>query len=82
MVKVKEDLTGRRFGRLTVVCQTDDYVSKNGIHYAKYLCQCNCSQTNNISVMGADLISGKTQSCGCLHKERTSKSIYLTHKKI
>ena len=30
MVKVKEDLTGRVFGRLTVIKQVDDYVEYFG----------------------------------------------------
>lgn len=30
MVKVKEDLTGRIFGRLTVIKQAEDYVPPNG----------------------------------------------------
>lgn len=30
MVKVKEDLTGKIFGRLTVLGQADDYVQPNG----------------------------------------------------
>lgn len=30
MVKVKEDLTGRVFGKLTVLRQAEDYTRKNG----------------------------------------------------
>ena len=30
MVKVKEDLTGRRFGRLVIIKQAEDYISPNG----------------------------------------------------
>jgi len=30
MVKVKEDLTGKVFGALTVLYQSDDYLCKNG----------------------------------------------------
>ena len=35
MVKVKEDLTGKIFERLTVIKQIDDYVDKNGKHHAQ-----------------------------------------------
>ena len=30
MVKVKEDLTGKRFGKLLVLYQAEDHISKNG----------------------------------------------------
>ena len=29
MVKVRKDLTGQKFGRLTVIRQTEDYVDPN-----------------------------------------------------
>lgn len=39
MVKVKEDLTGRVFGRLTVIKQVDDYIEpKSGKHRSQWLC--------------------------------------------
>ncbi|MGI6751107.1 MAG: hypothetical protein ACOX4U_00580 [Anaerovoracaceae bacterium] len=56
------DLTGRRFGRLTVL-------QRNGsLHgHASWACVCDCG---NIScVASGDLVSGKTSSCGCLKKE-------------
>ena len=34
MVKVKEDLTGKVFGRLTVIKQDEDYIDKKNRHYA------------------------------------------------
>lgn len=38
MVKVKEDLTGRVFGRLTVIKQVDDYIEpKSGKHRSQKL---------------------------------------------
>ena len=33
MVKVKENLTGLIFGRLTVIEQADDYIRPNGRNY-------------------------------------------------
>lgn len=40
MVKVKEDLTGKTFGLLTVIEQADDYVAPtSGKHYARWRCQ-------------------------------------------
>ena len=69
MVKTKEDLTGRQFGRLTVICQDDDYVCPNGKHAAKWVCECSCEEKKRISVIQSYLKSGVTQSCGCLRKE-------------
>ena len=38
MVKVKEDLVGQIFGRLTVIEQAEDYISPQGKHCAQYRC--------------------------------------------
>lgn len=69
IVKVKEDLTGRVFGRLTVICQSDDYIGTNGKHVARWLCECSCKQHNRIKTLGTRLKSGETRSCGCLARE-------------
>ena len=69
MVKVREDLTGKTFGRLTVIKQTDDYISPNGTHYARWLCKCSCEENNIIKVLTQSLKSKNTQSCGCLQRE-------------
>ena len=58
-----KDLTGQRFGRLTVLKQAERIHMKG----PKWLCQCDCG--NITKVFGKDLRSGNTQSCGCLHKE-------------
>lgn len=70
MVKAKEDLTGRTFGRLTVIKQVEDYVSPSGKHYARWLCECECG--NSVVVMGGDLKKKNrgTKSCGCLREEK------------
>lgn len=62
------DLTGQRFGRLTVVSRAEN--TKNG--HPRWLCRCDCGSSS--IVVGKDLRSGHTESCGCLQKERTSKS--------
>lgn len=63
MVKVKEDLTGKIFGRLTVLEQTEDYISPNGLHEARWKCKCICG--NNTIVATNKLKSKRTVSCGC-----------------
>ena len=40
MVKVKKDLTGMVFGRLTVLQQAEDYIAPNGRHSTQWLCEC------------------------------------------
>lgn len=55
----KIDLTGKRFGRLTVV---EEAPSKNG--RAMWRCVCDCG---NEKVVGRqNLMDGMTKSCGCL----------------
>ena len=66
MVKVRDDLTGKVFGRLTVLEQTDDYINPcSGDHVARWLCECSCEKHSRIKVVGTQLKSGMTQSCGC-----------------
>lgn len=57
------DLTGKRFGRLTVIEAT-----KNSQGEKVWKCQCDCG---NISFLKTrELNSGNTKSCGCLQKEK------------
>lgn len=77
MVKTKEDMTGWNMwehgvpdSRLTVVKQDEDYITSNGKHYARWLCECNCELHTVFSVLGNHVRSGAIKSCGCLGKER------------
>lgn len=56
------DLTGMRFGRLTVLKRSPDTRKR-----VKWICQCECG--NITAVATSQLKSGHTQSCGCLQKE-------------
>ena len=62
------DLTGQRFGRLTVLYRTYDIVSANGRKRSNWHCMCDCG--NECDIAGDCLTRGKTQSCGCLKKEK------------
>lgn len=74
MVKVKEDLTERQFGRLTVICQAEDYVAPStGKHYARWLCECSCDEHNRVIADSVSLKNGKTVSCGCVKKEKAAQ---------
>lgn len=69
-----EDLTGRRFGRLTVVgiSEIKEVRRKSRINrYAMWNCACDCG---GIHIANSyDLKSGKTKSCGCLARENLIK---------
>lgn len=57
------DLTGQRFGRLTVLSREPD---SNNMTIWKCICDCG----NETTVFGNNLRRGYTQSCGCLQQER------------
>lgn len=63
-MKDVKDLTGQRFGRLTVLGRKQN--DKKNI----WLCQCDCG--NTAFVYKHDIVSGKTKSCGCLRREATA----------
>lgn len=69
------DLTGKKFGRLTVIRRADDYVFPSGRHLVCWLCKCECG--NEVFILADNLKSGHTTSCGCFKKEKSS----TTHKK-
>lgn len=58
-----EDLTGRVFGRLTVLYRAEDYIGSSGTRIPKWHCRCECG--NEVDVIYGNLRSGKTKSCGC-----------------
>jgi hypothetical protein len=72
-VRVKEDLTGHQFGRLTVLSQAEDYVCTKGSRYAQWLCECNCENHTRVTVAQRSLKKGTTTSCGCVAKEILSQ---------
>ena len=57
------DLTGRKFGRLTVV----GYAASMPNGQLKWHCRCECGATR--VVYGVHLNRGKTRSCGCYNNE-------------
>lgn len=64
------DLTGERFGRLTVVAYAGKW---DGKHRWKCLCDCG----NEVIAGHTLLISGKTKSCGCLQAEIYRENLKL-----
>lgn len=58
------DLTGKTFGRLTVIAKSDKKTKDGNLHW---LCRCTCG--NLTIVNGYRLRCGDTKSCGCLRRE-------------
>lgn len=67
------DLTGKVYGRLTVLGRSHYRTQPNGARVLYWKCKCECGA--EVSVNGAGLRGGTTQSCGCLQKERVSAKL-------
>ena len=65
-IRSAEDLTGKRFGKLTVIKRIEDTFDKAGRKYITWECQCDCG---NITHTTTNNLHGKTTSCGCYLKE-------------
>lgn len=70
------NLTGKKFGRLTVL----SLLPKECNHARKWRCLCSCG--NYTDVDSYSLTSGRTKSCGCLVKELKPPHVDLTGKKF
>ncbi len=62
-----KNLTGLVFGRLKVLHYCGSY-QQNKSKMSAWACECSCG--NVVPVIGICLLSGTTNSCGCLQKER------------
>lgn len=65
----REDLSGRRFGRLSVVSL--EYVGD--YNEGHWLCECDCGK--RIVAIDHNLKRGQTTSCGCRKRERRSEEL-------
>lgn len=64
------DLTGKKFGKLTVVKRDKDIIISNK-PCVRWLCKCDCG--SEVVVLGASLKSGNTKSCGCLYRSEENR---------
>lgn len=66
------DLTGQRFGRLTVLglAETPEWDTHNRVYWR---CKCDCGRVK--AVAGQYLRSGSSKSCGCLLRQSKPKDI-------
>lgn len=67
-----KDMSGQRFGRLTVIGRAGSTATK----FATWRCLCDCG--NICIVAGTNMRKGSAKSCGCLHKE-LAKTANTTH---
>lgn len=58
------DLTGQRFGRLTVIAPAEDCDKE---HFYPWIVRCDCGTVFTVSRY--NLASGNIRSCGCLKRE-------------
>jgi len=73
------DLTGRIFGRLTVLRRNPE---NDKCNKSMWVCYCECNPEKEVIKRGGDLIKGDVQSCGCLRKEISKehlKTLLTTH---
>lgn len=67
------DLTGKKFGRWTVIKRGEDRYDNRGYTMITWDCICDCNTERN--VLGSSLRKGVSKSCGCLHKEVVSETL-------
>lgn len=65
------DLTGKKFGRWTVLGKSDKRTKNGGIMWD---CICDCGSNKIHTVSTANLNNGSSTSCGCKQREGASKS--------
>jgi hypothetical protein len=73
---VKIDLTGKRFGKLTVIKQ--DLSKIGGAAY--WICKCDCGKTK--SIRGDGLRNGTVINCGCEKKKKIFKNLDMVGKRF
>ena len=61
-----KDVSGKRFGRLLAISPY-----KNGKHYW-WKCKCDCGNTTEVT---SNRLLNRTQSCGCLTREKASETM-------
>ena len=67
------DITGQRFGRLTVIDRNYE-VEKLHNNNTYWNCKCDCGKI--ICVVKSSLTQGQTKSCGCLRREKSAQHLY------
>ena len=69
MGQLKHDLSGKRYGLLTVISRVPDRITPNGTHHVSWLCKCDCGKST-IST-SQQLMQNRKFSCGCQSSRTT-----------
>ncbi len=72
----RQDLKGKRFGRLKVLLKSEDFPKADGGKEPGWVCRCDCGKT--VRVRAYTLLNGRTTSCRCRQKE-WAKQRFTTH---
>ena len=75
-----KDISGQRFGRLTVIRQVKRREYLYSGTNAHWLCRCDCG--NDCVVASNSLVTGNTKSCGCLRVETSRESVKKIAEKL
>lgn len=70
---MRNDLTGKRFGRLVVV----SFHGRSKNRHAVWNCICDCGEKP--ACLGEKMINGETKSCGCIRREYMTTHGQSTH---
>lgn len=69
------DLTGQKFGKLTVMERAENRITPKGQSKAAWKCLCECGK--EVEVLASNLVRGNTKSCGCSSAEYANKNKYI-----
>lgn len=76
-----EDLTGKQFGKLTVMGENKERylkdVAKTTKPHRYWWCKCSCGNEQLIQVESSHLKNGHTTSCGCIKSKAEQKIIKI-----
>lgn len=72
-----EDLTGKNFGRWTVLGRGEDRINTAGYHKRTWICRCSCDKHTVKEVREDILKKGESKSCGCLQREKAKENGFI-----
>lgn len=76
-----EDLTGMKYGSLTVLKKGEGRFTSGGAYKCTWICQCDCGR--EVEITAEHLKKGHTTSCGCKKKENKGSNFEdITGKKF
>ena len=70
--KLKNDIVGKKYGKLLVIERVENHIQPNGSVKVMYKCKCDCG--NECIVQKHHIEKGHTTSCGCEQRRITGKA--------